>query len=128
MQSPFSRRCSCSAFGRLVAPVLTRAATRAVEAGGRATRALQLSRQCLDSGILRSAERPERPAQLLAEELRLLPRCEVAALLDPAARGLPDLAREGREAEWKRHRRRSLTARPRGGLSALPVRPRRRGP
>src|SRR3954447_13808561 len=59
-----------------------------------------------------SAERAERGADLLREELGLLPGGEVAAardfvevveggigLLGPAARGSPDLARERREAD-----------------------------
>src|SRR4051794_17263259 len=63
-----------------------------------------------------SAERPERGADLLREEIRLLPGGEVAAprdfvevveagigLLGPTARGSPDLARERREAD--RHAR-----------------------
>src|SRR5262245_22005221 len=66
---------------------------------------------------LLSAERPEGRSHLGREELRLLPGGEVAALvdlvevadagiraLDPAARGLPDLAGECREADGDRRR------------------------
>src|SRR5581483_9516720 len=89
-----------------------------------------------------SAHRPERGADLLGEELRLLPRGEVPAalglvevrdvgiaLLDPAARGEEDLAGELREADRDRHLRGSLArcGRLRLRLSALPVRAGRRG-
>src|SRR5207302_6581395 len=70
-----------------------------------------------------SAQRLERSTHLLAEELGLLPRGEVATLvnlvevddvrvrrLDPAARRPPDLARERREAERDRRRRQRLLA------------------
>src|SRR4029079_9461523 len=80
---------------------------------------------------LLSAQRLERRAHLLAEELRLLPRGEVATLvdlrevddvrvrrLDPAARRPPDLARERREAERDRRRRQRLLA---GGTRVGPV-------
>src|SRR5215831_14740244 len=68
----------------------------------------------------RSAERPERSAELGTEQLRLLPRGEVTALVDlvevdqvaigaagPCLRGPIDLAREDRDG----HRERDL-----GGL------------
>src|SRR5207342_3404478 len=71
----------------------------------------------------RSAQRTERCAELGREQLRLLPRSEVAALvdlvevddvrvarLDPASRTPPDLAREGREGERDRWRRQGLLA------------------
>src|SRR5262245_52306067 len=71
-----------------------------------------------------SAKRPERGSHLAREELGLLPGGEVTALvdlvevgdvrvraLDPAARRLPELARERREADGKRHRRRRLAGR-----------------
>src|SRR3954469_1355135 len=88
-----------------------------------------------------SAQRPERGANLLREELRLLPGGEVAApvhlvevaeagigRLGPTARGPPDLAGERREADrhprrWKRISARRRRVRPIG----LPVRPGRRG-
>src|ERR1700758_5334413 len=69
-----------------------------------------------------SAHRPERGADLLREQLGLLPRGEVpaalglvevgdvwVALLDPGARREEDLARELREADRDRHLRRGLT-------------------
>src|SRR5436190_7276665 len=78
---------------------------------------------------------------LFAEQLRLFPGGEMAApgdlvevddvgvaLLDPAARGPPDLTRKGGEADRDRRRRRSLAGRKSLGSSALPVRPGRRGP
>src|SRR5204863_8833649 len=52
------------------------------------------------------------------------------SLLDPAARGAEDLAGELSEADRDGNSRRSLASRSPKGLrsSALPVRPRRRGP
>src|SRR5918992_5073871 len=71
-----------------------------------------------------SPERPEGGADLLGEELRLLPGGQVATLvglvevdeggvrlLGPAARGPPDLARERGEADRERDLRRSLAGR-----------------
>src|SRR5262249_58032183 len=82
----------------------------------------------------------ERLSQLRREQLRLFPGGEVTApvdlvevsqgrvgVLDPAARRLEDLTGEGGEADRERGRRRSLTGRARGGLSAFPVGPGRRG-
>src|SRR5207247_8382351 len=91
----------------------------------------------------RSMQRLERSAHLLREQLRLLQRGEVAALvgfvevrdggvslLDPAARGAEDLAGKLSEADRDGNSRRSLASRSRKRLrsSALPVRPGRRGP
>src|SRR3954469_24010718 len=90
-----------------------------------------------------STERAERCADLLGEELRLLPRREVAALvylvevgevgvrlLDPAARGREDLVGERGEADRERDFRRSLAGRKcfSLSLSELPIPPRCRGP
>src|SRR5215218_8099942 len=87
------------------------------------------------------AKRPECGSDFFREQLRLLPRREVATLLDlvevgkgavrppdPAARGRPDLAGEGGEAHRDRDLGRSLGGRGRdsGGSVALPVRPGRR--
>src|SRR6476469_7586899 len=70
------------------------------------------------------AQRTEGGPQLLREEPRFLPSGEVTALvhlvevddvgvrlLDPAARGPPDLPGERREADWNRDRRWSLAGR-----------------
>src|SRR3712207_1572130 len=91
----------------------------------------------------RLAKTPERGPELLGRQLRLFPGGEVAApvdrvevgegtvrLLDPAARGRPDLVREGSEAHRDRDFGRSLGSRGRdsGGSVALPVRPGGRGP
>src|SRR5580765_3026150 len=88
-----------------------------------------------------SANRLERCTQLGGKELRLLPGREVPALvdrvevddigiglLDPAARGPPDLARERRERERDRRRGQRLGARGRRVRPvSLPVRTGRRG-
>src|SRR4030095_14227702 len=87
------------------------------------------------------AKGPERRPDLLREQLGFFPGGEVAALvglvevdqvgvrlLDPAARGREDLAREGGEADRDRDLRGSLASGAGGGLSALPVRPGRRRP
>src|ERR1700736_1099704 len=93
-------------------------------------------RVCLAHGYL--AHRSKRRTHLLAEELGLLPRGEVATLvdlvevddvrvrrLDPAARRPPDLARERCEAERDRRRRQRLLAGSRRVWPVgLPVRPR----
>src|SRR5437763_13688312 len=93
-------------------------------------------RACLAHGYL--AQRSTGRAHLLAEELGLLPRGEVATLvdlvevddvrvrrLDPAARRPPDLARERREAERDRRRwQRLLAGSRRVWPVGLPVRPR----
>jgi hypothetical protein len=78
-----------------------------------------LAEQAHVQGFL--SQRPKRGSHLFGEELRLLPRSEVAApidlvevrdvgvgLLDPAARGSPDLAGKRREADRDRNRRWSL--------------------
>src|SRR4029077_11630578 len=78
----------------------------------------------------RRPERSERGAHLAREELGLLPRREVAALLDlvevgergvglldPAARGRDDLPRERGESDRNRDRRRRLTGRTSCGFS-----------
>src|SRR6185437_10271913 len=79
----------------------------------------------------RLAEWPERGAYFLGEQLRLFPGGEVAAAgglvvvgeigiarLDPATRGLPDLAGERGEADDReRDRRRRLASRGRGGAA-----------
>src|SRR5580693_2354992 len=88
-----------------------------------------------------SAQRPERRPDLLGEQLGLFPGGEVTALvhlvevddvgvrlLDPAARGPPDLAGERREADRNRDRRGSLTGRTSIFLSFFPVRARSRRP
>src|SRR5512133_1259747 len=80
------------------------------------------------------AQRPERRPELGREELGLLPRREVTTpvglievdevwvgLLGPAARGPPDLAREGGEAGRERGLRRRLAGRHSCGSSVLPV-------
>src|SRR4029079_16908744 len=80
--------------------------------------------------FLLSAERAERGAELLGEELRLLPGGEVPAprglvevddvrigVLDPAARRAEDLAGEGGERDRQRDRRRRLA----GGLCRGPA-------
>src|SRR4029453_17375113 len=107
---------------------------------GRRVSAPSLAKR-LTSGHRPLAQRAESGPQLLGEELRLLPRGEVATpfslvevgeagvdRLDPAARGAPDLAGERREPDGNRNRRRRLSARKRGGQRScvLPVRPRRR--
>src|SRR2546428_11211414 len=89
-----------------------------------------------------SAKRPEGCSELLREELRLLPRREVAApaalvevhevrvgLLRPLPRRLDDLAGEDREAHWELQLGGFLSGRDRGegGSEVLPVEPRRRG-
>src|SRR2546423_1596381 len=81
--------------------------------------------QLWSDGLLMTslAQRFERRAHLLAEELGFLPRGEVATLvdlvevddvrvqrLDPAARRPPDLARERRETDRDRRRRQRLLA------------------
>src|SRR3954447_3173988 len=89
---------------------------------------------------LSSADSPERGAELVAEEIGLFPRGEVAAPVDlaevdegrvdglrPAGRGRDDLAGERGEAARDRDRRRSLARRETLRASALPVRPGRRG-
>src|SRR4249919_912570 len=89
----------------------------------------------------RSSQRAERCPELSREDLRLLPGGEVSALvdlvevgqgwvglLDPAARGPDDLAGELRESDRDLDRWWSLAGRASRGLSALPVRPCRRGP
>src|SRR5437763_6608011 len=95
-------------------------------------------RVCLTHSYL--AQRSNGRTYLLAEELGLLPRGEVATpvdlvevddvrirRLDPAARRAPDLARERREAERDRRRRqRFLAGSRRVWPVGLPVRPRGR--
>src|SRR6266478_7624341 len=90
--------------------------------------------------VWRLAHRLEGRPQLLAEQLGLFPRGEVAALvglvvvgdvgvalIDPASRRSPDLAGETGEADRKLDRRRRLPGGTGGGLCALPVLPSRRG-
>src|SRR5918995_196691 len=92
--------------------------------------------------VRRLTQRGECGSHLLREELGLFPSGEVAApidlvevadvgvdCIDPAARGPPDLAREGAEADRNRDLQRSLPGRQgcRQGSSVLPVRPGRRG-
>jgi hypothetical protein len=89
------------------------------------------------------AQGPEGGLELLGEQLGFFPGGEVAALvglvevaeggiglLDPAARGLEDLAREAGEADRDLDLGRGLAGRrgAGGGLSAVPLRPGRRGP
>src|SRR5690349_9908999 len=84
--------------------------------------------------LLRLAQCLERRPYLLAEQLRLFPCGEVTApvdlievgeagvaLLNPASRGSPDLARESGESDRDRDLRRHLPGRTSRGLSALPV-------
>src|SRR6478672_13366890 len=90
-----------------------------------------------DMGTPSLPQRPERRSDLLGEDLRLLPGGEVSAPgglvvvgevrvagLDPAARGLPNLAGERAEAHHRElDRRGRLPGRGgrRPGLSVLPV-------
>src|SRR5689334_22152672 len=82
-----------------------------------------------------SAQRPERRAHFGGEQIRFLPSGEVTALvhlvevddvgvrlLDPAARGTPDLPGERREADRNRDRRWSLAVLTSIFLSFFPVR------
>src|SRR4051812_14080771 len=90
-------------------------------------------------GVGRLTQRPERGAHLFGEELRLLPRGEVTALvhlvevdvdtrvcpLDPAPRCPPDLSGERGEADRNRDWLGCLTCRSGVLLAFLPVRARR---
>ncbi len=86
------------------------------------------------------SDRPERCTDLSREQFGLLPGGEVSALvhrvevddigvglLDPAARGPPDLTGKRGEADRDRYGRRSPLGRTSVFLSFLPVRARRRG-
>src|SRR4051794_16090649 len=90
--------------------------------------------------IARSPHSPERGAEFLGKQLRLLPGCEVASAvhlvevdgggiraLDPAAGTPPDLVREGGERDRDGHVRNALVCRARLTLGALPVGPARGG-
>ncbi len=93
--------------------------------------------------LIRADQRSELNAARISvgEELRLLPRGEVPALVDlveideirvdllgPAARGREDLAGERGEADRERDLRGGLAGCESGGPSGLPVRPGRRCP
>src|SRR5437763_15918771 len=94
-------------------------------------------RTSVGSGLGHSANRTERGAEFLGEELRLLPGGEVPALvdlvevddvrirlLDPAARRPPDLAGERRESDRDPNLRWRRLAGPGGVRSVgLPIRP-----
>ena len=103
--------------------------------------AIRCHRYTRRGGHLLLAERSERRADLLREELRLLPRREVPALVDlvevdqvaigppgPRLRGSIDLVRKDRDGHRERDLGRFLRGREQHALAAgLPVQPRGRG-